>query len=83
MQFFGRFLRKMKFFLINRANRTRFSETRSLRDQNCMLNNFQFLKVTEKIYVNSRLVNAPRPKNFKFAPIQKRFRDSGYASLSD
>ena len=28
-----------KFFLINRANRTRFSETRSLSDQNCMLKN--------------------------------------------
>ena len=42
---------------------------------------FRILKVTEKIYVNSRLVSAPRPKNFKFAPIQKRFRDSGSASL--
>ena len=28
------------FFWIDRANRTRFSETRSLSDQNCMLKNF-------------------------------------------
>ena len=62
MSFFGRFLTKVKFFLIDRANRTRFSETRSLSDQNCMLKNVLFLKVTEKIYVNSRLVSAPRPK---------------------
>ena len=63
MSFFGRFLTKVKFFfLIDRANRTRFSETRSLGEQNCMLKNFQFLKMTEKIYVNSRLVSAPRPK---------------------
>ena len=61
MSFFGRFLTKVKFFLIDRANRTRFSETRSLSDQNCMLKNVLFLKVTEKIYVNSRLVSAPRP----------------------
>ena len=27
-----------------------------------MLKNFKFLKVTEKIYVNSRLVSSPRPK---------------------
>ena len=33
----------------------------------------QILRVTEKMYVNSWLVSAPRPKNFKFAPIQKRF----------
>ena len=39
-----------------------------------MLKNFQFLKVTEKIDIKSRLVGAP--KNFKFAPIRKRFRDS-------
>ena len=29
-----------EFFLIDRPNRTRFSETRSLGDQNCMLKNF-------------------------------------------
>ena len=29
------------------------------------------------------LVSAPSPKNFKFAPIQKRFRDSGSASLCE
>ena len=82
MSFFDRFLTKVKiFFLIDRLNLTRFSETRSLSDQNCVLKNIKFLKVTEKIYVNSRLVSAPRPKNFKFAPIQKRFRDSGSASL--
>ena len=62
MSFFGRFLTKVKFFLIGCAKRTRFSETRSLSDQNCMLKNFLFLKVTEKIYVNSRSVSAPRPK---------------------
>ena len=28
------------FFLIDRANLTRYSETRSLSDQNCMLKNF-------------------------------------------
>ena len=33
------FERKWNFFLIDRANRTRFSETRSLSDQNCMLKN--------------------------------------------
>ena len=62
MSFFDRFLTEVKFFLIDRANRTRFSETRSLSDQNCMLKNFKFLKVTEKIYVNSRLVSAPAQK---------------------
>ena len=40
MSFFERFLTKVKFFLIDRANRTRLSETRSLSDQNCMLKNF-------------------------------------------
>ena len=83
MSFFGRFFTKVKFFLIDCANRTRFSETRSLSDQNCMLKNFQFLKVTKKIYVNSSLVSAHRPKNFKLAPIRKRFRDSGSASLCE
>ena len=48
-----------------------------------MLKNFKFLKVTVKNYVNSRLVSAPRPKNFKFAPIRKRFRDSQSASLCE
>ena len=48
MSFFGRFLTKVKFFFYG----TRFSE----------IKNFEFLKVTEKIYVNSRLVSAPRPK---------------------
>ena len=62
MSFFDRFLTKVKFFLIDCAIRTRFSKTRSLSDQNCMLKNVLFLKVTEKIYVNSRLVSAPRPK---------------------
>ena len=40
MSFFERFLTKVNFFLIDRANRTRFSETGSLSDQNCMLKNF-------------------------------------------
>ena len=40
MSFFGRFLTKVKFFLIDHANQTRFSETRSLSDQNGMLKNF-------------------------------------------
>ena len=62
MSFFGRFLTKVNFFLIDRLNLTRFMETRSLSDQNCMLKNVYFLKVTEKIYVNSRLLSAPRPK---------------------
>ena len=34
------FNKSEKFFLIDRTNRTRFSETRSLSDQNCMLKNF-------------------------------------------
>ena len=51
MSFFELFLTKVNFFLIDRANRTRFSETRSLSDQNCMLKNFRFLKVTEVIDV--------------------------------
>ena len=37
MSFFERFLTKVDFFLIDRANLTRFSETRSLSDLNCML----------------------------------------------
>ena len=34
MSFFERFLTKVNFFLTDCANRTRFSETRSLSDQN-------------------------------------------------
>ena len=45
------FKQKWKYFLIDRANLTRFSETRSLSDQNCMLKIFCFLKVTEVIDV--------------------------------
>ena len=45
------FEQKWKYFLIDRANLMRFSETRSLSDQNCMLKNFRFLKVTEVIDV--------------------------------
>ena len=80
MSFFGRFSTKVKFFLIDRANRTRFSETRLMSDQNCMLKNVQFLKVTEKIYVNSRLVSAPRHKNFKLLRFENGFeiRDLHY-----
>ena len=62
MSFFERFLTKVKFFFDRSANRTRFSETRSLSDQNCMLKNFEFLKVTEINDVKSRLVSVPRPK---------------------
>ena len=38
----------MSFFERNFFDRTRFLETRSLSDQNCMLKKIQFLKVTEK-----------------------------------
>ena len=48
MSFFDRFLTKVKIFLIDRSNLTRFSETRSLSDQNYMVKNFGILKVTEK-----------------------------------
>ena len=76
-------MRQIKNFLIDRANRTRFSKTMSLSDQNSVFKNSIFLKVTVKIHVNSRLVSVPRPKNYKFAPIQKRFRYSGSALLCD
>ena len=45
------FLRKWKFFLIDRSNLTRYSETRSLSDQNCKVKKFWILKVTKKIDV--------------------------------
>ena len=48
MSFSTDFEQKWKYFLIDRANLTRFSETRSLSDQNYMLKNFWFLKVTEE-----------------------------------
>ena len=44
--------------MIDRANLTRFSETRSLSDQTCMLKNFRFLKVTEVIDVKGKLAHA-------------------------
>ena len=51
----------------------RFSETRSLSDQNCMLKNFRFLKVSEVIRpFKSRLKEWHGTKNFKLAPIRKR-----------
>ena len=62
MSFFGRFLTKVKFFLTDRSNLTRYSETRSLSDKNCMVKKYGILKVTKKIDVNRRLVSAPRPK---------------------
>ena len=37
-----------KYFLIDRSNLTRFSEKRSLSDQNYMLKKFWILKITEK-----------------------------------
>ena len=49
MSFFGRFLTKVKFFLIDRANRTRFSETKLLSDQKCVLKKILVLKMTETI----------------------------------
>ena len=49
MSFFDRFLAKVKFFLIDRANRTRFSETRLLKDQKCVLKKILGPKMTEKI----------------------------------
>ena len=51
MSFSTDFEQKWKYFMIDRANLTRFSETRSLSDQNYMLKNFWFLKVTEEIDV--------------------------------
>ena len=38
------------------------SDRWSLTEHNGTITNAQLLKVTEKIYVNSRLVSAPRPK---------------------
>ena len=50
MLFFDRFLPKVKnFFLIDHANQTRFSETRLLSDQKCVLKKIFVLKITEKI----------------------------------
>ena len=37
MSFFEGFFRNMKFFLFDRTNLTRFSETKSHSDQNCVL----------------------------------------------
>ena len=51
MSFFERFLSKGKIFLIDRANRTRFSETRSPSDQNCTVKKFWILKVIKEIDV--------------------------------
>ena len=48
MSFFDRFLTRVNFFLIDSRNQTRFSETGSLSDQNCILKNFGILKVTKK-----------------------------------
>ena len=45
------FERKWKYFLIDRSNLTRYSETRSLSDQNCTVKKFWILKVTKKIDV--------------------------------
>ena len=45
-----------------------------------MLKNFYFLKVTEVIDVKMLVREWRGTKNFKFAPIRKRFRDSESAS---
>ena len=81
MSFFDRFSTKVKNFFIDCANLTRFSETRSLSDKNCMLRNFQILKVTEKNDVKKWVREWHDTKNFELAPIRKQFRDSESASL--
>ena len=58
MSFFERFFTKVKFFLIDRANRTRFSETRSLSDQNCMLKNLGIPQGDRENLRKSRLLTA-------------------------
>ena len=71
MSFFGRFLTKVKFFFWSIAQIERgFQKLGHLVTKIVCLKIFEFLKVTVKIYVKSRLESAPRPKNFKFAPIR-------------
>ena len=48
-----------------------------------MPKNFRFLKVTEVIDVKKYVRVWHSTKNFKFAPIRKRFRDSESASLCE
>ena len=62
MSFFERFLTKVNFFLIDRANRTRFSETGSLSDR-------------EKWPFKDSW-RMSRTQNFKLVPIRKQFRIS-------